>query len=78
MTYGGDVEPGRYVFVDVVDNGHGMTDETQARMFDPFFSTRDRAAGSAWRRCAARPQPPGGPARDHGARAGHASACGCR
>ncbi|MDO8681112.1 MAG: histidine kinase N-terminal 7TM domain-containing protein [Acidobacteriota bacterium] len=45
MTYGTDVEPGRYVFIDVVDNGHGITDDTLVRMFDPFFSTKDQGRG---------------------------------
>ncbi len=45
MTYGSDVEPGRYVFVDVVDNGHGMCEQTQERMFDPFFSTKEAGRG---------------------------------
>ena len=45
MTFGNDAEPGRYVFIDVVDNGSGMTDHTLARMFDPFFSTKDQGRG---------------------------------
>jgi len=43
--FGNDVEPGRYVFLDVVDNGSGMSEHTLARMFDPFFSTRDHGRG---------------------------------
>jgi signal transduction histidine kinase len=45
MTFGDNVEPGRYVFIDVVDNGHGMNDHTMQRMFDPFFSTKDHGRG---------------------------------
>ena len=45
MTFGADVDPGPYVFVDVVDNGHGISDETLLRMFDPFFSTKDQGRG---------------------------------
>lgn len=33
-------EPGRFVFLEVTDNGIGMDAETQARIFDPFFSTK--------------------------------------
>jgi PAS domain S-box-containing protein len=45
MTFGADVEPGPYVFIDVVDNGQGMSEETMARMFDPFFSTKETGRG---------------------------------
>ena len=45
MTFGADVDAGPYVFVDVVDNGHGISDETLSRMFDPFFSTKDQGRG---------------------------------
>ncbi len=45
MTFGTDVEPGRYVFIDVVDNGHGMDEETLSRMFDPFYSTKETGRG---------------------------------
>jgi PAS domain S-box-containing protein len=45
MTFGSDVAPGRYVFLDVVDNGVGMNDHTMARMFDPFYSTKDTGRG---------------------------------
>jgi signal transduction histidine kinase len=45
MTYGTDEAPGRYVFIDVVDNGHGMNDETLGRMFDPFYSTKETGRG---------------------------------
>jgi PAS domain S-box-containing protein len=45
MTFGNDVETGRYVFIDVVDNGAGMSEHTLARIFDPFFSTKDHGRG---------------------------------
>jgi PAS domain S-box-containing protein len=45
MTFGDDIGAGRYVFIDVVDNGVGMNEHTLARMFDPFFSTKDTGRG---------------------------------
>ena len=36
---------GRYVAAEVTDSGAGMTEETQARMFDPFFSTKFTGRG---------------------------------
>jgi PAS domain S-box-containing protein len=45
MTFGADIPPGRYVFIDVVDNGIGMSEHTLARMFDPFYSTKDTGRG---------------------------------
>lgn len=35
-----DVQPGRFVLLEVADDGVGMTAETAERMFDPFFSTK--------------------------------------
>jgi signal transduction histidine kinase len=45
MTFGDDIAPGRYVFIDVVDNGIGMNEHTLGRMFDPFYSTKDTGRG---------------------------------
>ena len=45
MTFGDNASPGRYVFIDVVDNGHGMNEHTMQRMFDPFYSTKDQGRG---------------------------------
>lgn len=37
---------GEYVAITVSDDGCGMDEETQKRIFDPFFSTKDRTQGS--------------------------------
>jgi two-component system cell cycle sensor histidine kinase/response regulator CckA len=41
-----EVRPGRYVLLQVTDNGCGMTPEIQARLFEPFFSTKEEGMGS--------------------------------
>ncbi|MGB7971643.1 MAG: ATP-binding protein [Candidatus Deferrimicrobiaceae bacterium] len=37
---------GRQVRVSIADNGPGMTDEVKHRLFDPFFSTKQRIGGT--------------------------------
>ncbi len=38
--------PGPYVRIEVVDDGRGMSSETRARVFEPFFSTKPRGQGT--------------------------------
>lgn len=48
-TYSRDhqsVEPGRYVMLAVSDTGEGMTLETQARIFEPFYTTKEVGKGT--------------------------------
>jgi two-component system cell cycle sensor histidine kinase/response regulator CckA len=39
-------EPGRYVMLSVTDTGHGMSAETQARIFEPFYTTKEVGKGT--------------------------------
>jgi signal transduction histidine kinase len=41
-----DVEPGAYVLLAVSDNGIGMDAETQARIFEPFYTTKEQGKGT--------------------------------
>jgi PAS domain S-box-containing protein len=40
------VEPGRYVMLAVSDTGEGMSAETQARIFEPFYTTKEVGKGT--------------------------------
>jgi signal transduction histidine kinase/CheY-like chemotaxis protein len=40
-----ELRPGRYVCITVTDSGHGMDQNTLARMFEPFFTTRASGNG---------------------------------
>ena len=40
------VEPGRYVMLAVSDTGFGMAAETQSRIFEPFYTTKDIGKGT--------------------------------
>lgn len=42
---GYDLEPGRYVYLQVADTGCGMDAATRARIFEPFFSTKFAGRG---------------------------------
>jgi signal transduction histidine kinase len=45
MTFSADATPGRFAYIDVRDDGPGMDPVTIARIFDPFFSTKQTGRG---------------------------------
>jgi len=45
-TASGHLDPGSYVELAVTDTGHGMDETTQKRIFDPYFTTKDKGVGT--------------------------------
>jgi signal transduction histidine kinase len=50
MAEGGELimtsrRDGRWVVLDVIDTGSGMTEDIRAHIFDPFYSTRPGGSG---------------------------------
>jgi signal transduction histidine kinase/CheY-like chemotaxis protein len=43
---GTQLPPGRYVHLTVSDNGCGMDQETQCKIFDPYFTTKEQGKGT--------------------------------
>lgn len=41
-----DLEPGNYLKVDIIDDGIGMSAETQHKIFEPFFTTKPLDSGT--------------------------------
>ncbi len=42
----GDIRPGRYIVIRVVDTGHGMSPDVAARAIEPFFTTKPVGKGT--------------------------------
>lgn len=43
---GSEVRPGPYVMIAVTDTGHGMDEKTKSRIYEPFFTTKERGKGT--------------------------------
>ena len=45
-SYYTNLSPGRYLSLSVKDTGHGMNQDTQDRIFDPYFTTKEKGKGT--------------------------------
>jgi len=43
---GENLPAGRYLRLSIADNGHGIDSETQERIFDPYFTTKEKGKGT--------------------------------
>ena len=41
-----DIKPGSYVKLSVCDTGHGMSEDVIKRIFDPFYTTKEKGEGT--------------------------------
>lgn len=46
QSFDGESMVGEFVFVDVIDNGSGMSKEIQDKIFEPFFTTKEQGKGT--------------------------------
>lgn len=46
LLRGSTVPPGNYVLIEVKDSGSGMPERILSRIFDPFFSTKEKGRGT--------------------------------
>lgn len=47
LQWNGDHLPsGKYIVLSIADNGHGMDNDTQERIFDPYFTTKEKGKGT--------------------------------
>ncbi len=46
LTINGDAEDGKFVRIDITDNGCGIARENLEKVFDPFFTTKDVGKGT--------------------------------
>ena len=46
QAYYPDLSPGHYLKLSVKDTGHGMNSNTQERIFDPYFTTKEKGKGT--------------------------------
>ena len=51
QAQGAMVGPGQWVLIEVEDSGAGMDDSTRGRVFEPFFSTKERGHGLGLAAC---------------------------
>ncbi|MBI5581720.1 MAG: PAS domain S-box protein [Deltaproteobacteria bacterium] len=46
VRFDSDMEPGQYVRLDVTDTGHGIAPDVMNRIFDPYFTTKEKGKGT--------------------------------
>jgi signal transduction histidine kinase/CheY-like chemotaxis protein len=45
LRYDDELRPGRYIYVEVEDQGTGLTEEESSRLFEPFYTTKFAGRG---------------------------------
>ncbi len=46
IEFSNDLIPGKYIKVDIIDNGIGISEEVQEHIFEPFYTTKELGKGT--------------------------------